>query len=101
MGAFAAAKGLGMPAREAIWFGAMLSVSSTVVVLKTLSATGVTQTLASRVMIGLLVVQDLAVVPMLVILPQLGAPDHLFGSLARAIGIATALLCPASTISSH
>ena len=90
--AFAAAKGLDMPAREAIWFGAMLSVSSTVVVLKTLSATGVTQTLASRVMIGLLIIQDLSVVPMLVILPQLGAADHLFGSLARAIGIATALL---------
>jgi monovalent cation:H+ antiporter-2, CPA2 family len=91
-GALALAKGLGMPAREAIWFGAMISVSSTAVVLKTLSAAGVTQRLASRVMIGLLVVQDLAVVPMLVILPQLGAGDHLFGSLARTIGIATALL---------
>ena len=92
VGALAAAKGLGMPVREAIWFGAMISVSSTVVVLKTLSAAGVTQTLASRVMIGLLVIQDLAVVPMLVILPQLGAADHMFRSLARAIGIATALL---------
>jgi CPA2 family monovalent cation:H+ antiporter-2 len=92
LGALAAAKGLGMPAREAIWFGAMVSVSSTAVVLKTLSAAGATQTLASRVMIGLLVVQDLAVVPMLVILPQLGAADHLLASLARAIGTATALL---------
>jgi CPA2 family monovalent cation:H+ antiporter-2 len=92
VGVLAAAKGLGMPSREAIWFGAMISVSSTAVVLKTLSAAGVTQTLASRVMIGLLVIQDLAVVPMLVVLPQLGAADHLFGSLARAIGIATALL---------
>ena len=90
--AFAAAKGLGMKMPEAIWFGAMISVSSTVVVLKMLSAAGVTQTLASRVMIGLLVVQDLAVVPMLVVLPQLGAADHMLGSLARAIGIATALL---------
>ena len=32
---------------------------------------GVTSTLASRVMIGLLVVQDLAVIPMLIVLPQL------------------------------
>jgi monovalent cation:H+ antiporter-2, CPA2 family len=92
LGALAAAKGLGMPGREAIWFGAMISVSSTAAVLKMLSATGVTQTLASRVMIGLLVVQDLAVIPMLVVLPQLGASGNLFGSLARAIGIATALL---------
>ena len=92
LGALAAAKGLGMPEREAIWFGAMISVSSTAAVLKMLSAAGVTQTLASRVMIGLLVVQDLAVIPMLVVLPQLGAPGNLFGSLAKAIGIATALL---------
>jgi len=92
LGAFGAAKGLGMGWPEAIWFGAMISVSSTAVVLKVLSAGGVSRTLASRVMIGLLVVQDLAVIPMLVVLPQLGAPGNVFSSLVRAIGIATALL---------
>jgi len=61
-----------MPAGDAVWFGAMVSLSSTMVVLKLLAATGTTTTLASRVMIGLLVVQDLAVVPMLIVLPQLG-----------------------------
>ena len=81
-----------MPAREAIWFGAMISVSSTAVVLKMLAAAGVTHTLASRVMIGLLVVQDLAVVPMLVVLPQLGQSGGLLASLGRAIGIAALLL---------
>jgi Kef-type K+ transport system membrane component KefB len=40
LGAVAAAKGLGMPAVEATWFGAMISVSSTAVVLKMLSAAG-------------------------------------------------------------
>lgn len=92
VGTLAAAKGLGMPITEAIWFGAMISVSSTVVVLKTLSSSGMTATLASRVMIGLLVIQDLAVVPMLVILPQLGDLDNIFLKLARAIGIAAVLL---------
>ncbi len=87
--ALALVKFLGMPVTEAIWFGAMISVSSTAVVLKTLSSAGVTSTLASRVMVGMLVVQDLAVVPMLVILPQLGDPDDLPMKLARAIGIAT------------
>src|SRR5882724_9235484 len=91
-GAFAAAKGLDMPVTQAIWFGAMISVSSTAVVLKMLSAAGVTSTLASRVMIGLLVIQDLAVVPMLVVLPQLGDVNHLFGNLIKAIGVAAALL---------
>jgi CPA2 family monovalent cation:H+ antiporter-2 len=90
--AVAGVKALGMPLTEAIWFGAMLSLSSTAVVLKTLSAAGVTSTLASRVMIGLLVVQDLAVVPMLVILPQLGNFQHLPVRLARAIGIAAVFL---------
>jgi len=55
-------------------------------------AAGATQSLASRVMVGLLVVQDLAVVPMLVILPQLGSPGNLAVSLARAIGLAAAIL---------
>jgi monovalent cation:H+ antiporter-2, CPA2 family len=90
--AAAAAAGFGMPVREAIWLGAMISVSSTAVVLKNLSAAGVTHTLASRVMIGLLLVQDLAVVPMLVILPQIGATGGLLASLSRAIGIAVLLL---------
>lgn len=82
----------GTSATEAIWFGAMISVSSTVVVLKTLSASGLTSTLASRVMIGLLVVQDLAVVPMLVILPQLGDLEGLAGRVARAVGIGALFL---------
>ena len=90
--AFAGVYGLRMPATEAIWFGAMVSVSSTMVVLKTLSARGVTQTLASRVMIGLLVVQDLAVIPMLVILPQLGALQGIVPKLARSLAIAAGLL---------
>ncbi len=90
--AVAGVKAIGMPVTEAIWFGAMISLSSTVVVLKTLSAAGVTSTLASRVMIGLLVVQDLAVVPMLVILPQIGNLDRLPMQLARSIGIAAVFL---------
>ena len=92
VGGFAAATGLGMSSREAIWFGSMISVSSTAIVLKMLAAAGATQSLASRVMVGLLVVQDLAVVPMLVVLPQLDSPGNLALSLARAIGFAAAIL---------
>ncbi len=77
---------------EAIWIGAMISVSSTMVVLKTLSATGFSSTLASRVMIGLLVMQDLAVIPMLVILPRLQNLETALPALGRAIGIAVVLL---------
>jgi Kef-type potassium/proton antiporter, CPA2 family (TC 2.A.37.1) len=55
-----------------LWLGALLSLSSTMVILKTLESQGLMGTLSSRVMIGMLIVQDLAVVPMLVILPILG-----------------------------
>ena len=90
--AIAGMKWLGMPITEALWFGAMVSLSSTVVVFKTLSAAGVTSTLASRVMIGLLVVQDLAVVPMLIILPQLADLDNVLPKLGHAVAVATVFL---------
>ncbi len=57
-----------------VWLGALISLSSTMVLLKTLMSTGRLGTLSSRVMIGMLIVQDLAVVPMMIILPQLGDP---------------------------
>lgn len=90
--AFAAHRALDIPINESIWLGAMISLSSTMVVLKTLSSAGVTSTLASRVMIGLLVIQDLAVIPLLVILPQLGAPEGMAAKLIRSVGVAAALL---------
>ena len=63
---------LGLGWTEAVWFGALLSLSSTAVVLKTLSEQGVMGTLSSRVIVGMLVVQDLAVVPLIILLPALG-----------------------------
>lgn len=57
-----------------IWLGALISLSSTMVILKTLMNQGWLGTLSSRVMIGMLVVQDLAVVPFMIILPKLGDP---------------------------
>jgi CPA2 family monovalent cation:H+ antiporter-2 len=63
---------LGLGWTEAVWFGALLSLSSTAVVLKTLSEQGVMGTLSSRVIVGTLVVQDLAVVPLIILLPALG-----------------------------
>ena len=83
---------LGMVLTESIWLGAMVSLSSTMVVLKTLSASGMTATLASRVMIGLLVVQDLAVIPMLTILPQLNDLERAGPKLLKAVGVAVVFL---------
>ena len=66
----------GFEQTESIWFGALISLSSTMVILKTLMSQGRIGTLSSRVMIGMLIVQDLAIVPMMIILPQLSSPEH-------------------------
>jgi CPA2 family monovalent cation:H+ antiporter-2 len=62
---------LGWPFREAIQFGFFISLSSTIVVLKTLMERGELGSAHGRVMIGILLVQDLSVVPMMVIIPSL------------------------------
>ena len=65
---------LGWRWQPALWFGSLIALSSTMVVLKTLEAQGRLGTLSSRVMLGILVVQDLAVVPLMIVLPELGNP---------------------------
>ncbi len=62
---------MGWSSYEGLWFGSLLALSSTMVILKTLMAQGTLGSLASRIMIGMLIVQDLAVVPMMIILPEL------------------------------
>lgn len=65
---------LGWSAYAALWLGAMIALSSTMVILKTLMARGALGSLDSRLMLGMLIVQDLAVVPLLIILPELADP---------------------------
>ncbi|WP_461208426.1 cation:proton antiporter domain-containing protein [Desulfocurvus sp. DL9XJH121] len=62
----------GWSGEASLWLGAIISLSSTMVILKTLESQGRMGTLSSRVMIGMLIVQDLAIVPMLIILPKVG-----------------------------
>lgn len=68
---------------QGIFLGAVLSLSSTVVVLKCLNENGESETPHAQVMLGILVVQDLAVGLMLAILPTL---DHAPGEIGLAIG---------------
>ncbi len=65
---------MGWSWKPSIWLGAIISLSSTMVILKTLMNQGWLGTLSSRVMIGMLIVQDLAIVPMMIVLPQLNDP---------------------------
>jgi CPA2 family monovalent cation:H+ antiporter-2 len=82
---FAIGRWLGWEWVPSLWFGSLISLSSTMVILKTLENQGMFGTLSSRVMIGVLIVQDLAIVPMLIILPQLSNPDMGLPVLALAV----------------
>ena len=78
--------------KTALWFGSLISLSSTMVILKTLMNQGWLGTLSSKVMIGMLIIQDLAVVPLMIILPQLNDPATGLGILGFAVMKAVAFL---------
>lgn len=75
----------GFSFREAVWTGAIISLSSTMVVLKTLVSRDAVDTPAGRVMLAILVAQDLAVIPLTLLLPQVGAESVDLGVVGPAI----------------
>lgn len=92
LGWLAGVRMFGMSVADAVWFGAMVALSSTMVIVKMIDERGVSRTLASRVMIGLAIMQDLAVIPMLILLPETGAWDGAAGRLLRSLGAAAAMV---------
>ncbi len=77
------AHGMGWPLGAGVVFGLALSVASTVVLLKALERKGVLDSMNGRIAVGWLVVEDLAMVLVLVLLPAL-AP--MLGGAAPAAG---------------
>jgi len=63
---------LGWSLREAVIFGFLIAISSTMVVIGLLTARGELATVHGRVMIGILLMQDIAAAVMMFILPALG-----------------------------
>jgi CPA2 family monovalent cation:H+ antiporter-2 len=70
---------------QGIFLGAILSLSSTAVVLKTLTERGETNTLHGQIMLAILIAQDLALGLMLAILPALNEPSNIIKALSLAI----------------
>ncbi|WGV23594.1 cation:proton antiporter [Halotia branconii] len=70
---------------QGIFLGAVLSLSSTAVVLKTLAERGETNTLHGQVMLAILIAQDLALGLMLAILPALNQPESIGLALGSAL----------------
>jgi len=88
---FGLARAVGWSSVPAAWFGSLVAMSSTMVALKTIQAQGRLGTLSSRVMLGILVLQDLAIVPLTIMLPELSSPQSGFLPVVIA-GLRAALL---------
>ncbi|NDF16073.1 hypothetical protein EB061_12270 [bacterium] len=69
---------LGLSTSDGIWIGAAISLSSTMIVLKTLAARNALASKPGRIMLAILIAQDVALVPLLLLAPQLtseSSPD--------------------------
>jgi CPA2 family monovalent cation:H+ antiporter-2 len=64
---------VGLTWQEGVFWGFLLSLSSTAIVLKTLADRGDSDSIHGRATIGILVFQDLAVVPMMLLTPILAS----------------------------
>jgi CPA2 family monovalent cation:H+ antiporter-2 len=62
---------IGIPVRQSIYLGMLISLSSTAIVLKLLSDRGELEAPHGRISLNILIFQDLAIVPMFLLLPVL------------------------------
>ena len=69
---------LGLSPTDAMWIGAAISLSSTMIVLKTLSARDALESSGGRTMLAILIAQDVALIPIILLLPQLTAESVSF-----------------------
>lgn len=83
---------LGFSQTQSLVLGMVISLSSTMVVLKVLMARGLIGTLSSKVMIGILIIQDLAAIPMMLIIPNLENLSSQWTDLLLVLGKAALIL---------
>ncbi|NMB78502.1 MAG: sodium:proton exchanger [Methanomicrobiales archaeon] len=77
---------LGVPFNSAVVFGFIISLSSTAIVMKILQERREVDTIQGRTLLGILIFQDLAIIPMILILPLfMGTAGPDLASLPREI----------------
>ncbi|HXD96403.1 MAG TPA: cation:proton antiporter [Candidatus Acidoferrum sp.] len=93
--AVAVGLGLGWPLQQGLMIGIVTSVASTMVLARLLLDRGELHTRHGRVLIGISLVEDLAVVVLLALMPALGAlaPDRLL-AIGKGLGTAALVLAP-------
>lgn len=78
---------LGLPPEQAIFMGFLISLSSTAIVLKMLGERGQMKTPQGRIALGILIFQDIIVVPMILVTPLLaGNGSDLLPTLLWMVG---------------
>ena len=87
----AVATGLGVPINQAVFYGGLVALSSTAVVLKVYADRGELDTPHGRVVVSILLFQDLCVVPLMLFMPML-ADAQAGAAVGNWAGIARSLL---------
>ncbi len=90
----------GLPVNQAVFWGFLIAMSSTAIVLKMVTERGESNSPHGRLTIGILIVQDLAMVPMMMLTPVLGGHGDggaaaVLWSLAKAVLLVTLILVAA------
>ncbi len=81
------AKAFGMPVRQAVFFGFVIALSSTAVVLKLYNERREMESPQGKVVIGVLLFQDFLIVPMIILTPVLaGSVEASPGAIALRLG---------------
>ena len=82
-----------VPVRTAIFYGFLVSLSSTAVVLKILGDRGETNSPQGRISLGVLIFQDVAIVPMIALVPVLAnAGGVSVGAIIFRFGLSAAII---------
>jgi len=82
----------GLNARLGIFLGFLAALSSTAIALRLLMDRGEIDSIHGRVSLGVLIFQDLCVVPMIVLIPLLAEPGPIWLPLAAALGKAALVI---------
>jgi CPA2 family monovalent cation:H+ antiporter-2 len=83
---------LGVGGRAAIYTGLLVALSSTALVLRLLSDRGEIGEEYGSASVGLLLFQDLAIIPMVLLVPALGSSGGSLGEIVAALAIAVAII---------
>lgn len=93
---------LGVGWRAGVFTGFLVALSSTAIVLKLMGDRGETSTEHGQVAVGLLIFQDLAIIPMVLLVPMLGGaggpPQEIAYALLKAAGIIALVLVAARRV---